>query len=40
MSIAKDKAGLGFRELRSLNNAMLGEEAWRLLDNPMSALVF
>jgi hypothetical protein len=40
MLIANDKGGLGFRELRNLNDAMLGEEAWRLLDNPMSALVF
>jgi hypothetical protein len=36
LSSRKDRGGLGYRDLRLFNLAMLVRQAWRLLQNPTS----
>lgn len=39
MGVAKQKGGLGFKDLEYFNKAMLAKEAWRLPYNPSSMAV-
>lgn len=34
MKMRKDKGGMGFRDLFTVNNALLGKQAWRMVKNP------
>lgn len=36
MGVAKDRGGLGFKNLESFNQPMLAKQCWRLLTNPNS----
>ncbi|XP_039161303.1 uncharacterized mitochondrial protein AtMg00310-like [Eucalyptus grandis] len=34
MKMRKDNGGMGFKDLITFNKAMLGKQAWRMVDNP------
>ncbi|KAK6123351.1 hypothetical protein DH2020_042911 [Rehmannia glutinosa] len=38
LSVSKNRGGIGFRNLRAFNMAMLSKQAWRILTNPSSLL--
>jgi hypothetical protein len=38
MGVAKNKGGLGFRDLTLFNKALLAKKIWRLLQNPDSLI--
>jgi len=34
MKMRKDRGGMGFRDLLTVTNALLGKQAWRMVKNP------